>query len=159
MTSQGHNELKIFHIENTMLFYIEGTLNSFTIFTRGQFWPLGIVVACVCLCVCPYVCVNPQLVRAITRHPFKLGSPNLDHSCKRPWLRSVLFWGVIDFDLQGQIKLQSQNLPHFELVGMITHHLFKLGSPNLGQRCKIPGLKFPLIWGLIGLDLQFHFQF
>ena len=73
------------------------------VFTRGQFWPSGIVVACVCLCVCPCVCVNPQLVRAITHHPFKLGSPNLDHRCKRPWLRSLLFWGVIDLDLQGQI--------------------------------------------------------
>ena len=74
-----------------------------SIFTRGQFWPSGIVVACVCLCVCPCAFVNPQLVRAITHHPFKRGSPNLDHRCKRPWLRSLLFWGVIDLDLQGQI--------------------------------------------------------
>ena len=73
------------------------------IFIRGQFWPSGIVVACVCLCVCPCVCVNPQLVRVITHHPFKLGSPNLDHRCKRPWLRSLSFWDVIGLDLQGQI--------------------------------------------------------
>ena len=134
---------------------------SWTVFTRGQFWPSGIVVACVCLCVRPSVrvCGNHLLVRAITRHPFKLGSPNLDHRCKRPWLRSLLFWGVIDLDLQGQIKLQSQKLPHFELLGTITHHLFKLGSPNLGKRCKIPGLRLLLTLGLIGLDLQFHFQF
>ena len=74
-------------------------------FTRGQFWPSGIVVACVCLCVRPSVrvCGNHLLVRAITHHPFKLGSPNLDHRCKIPWLRSLLFWGVIDLDLQGQI--------------------------------------------------------
>ena len=44
-----------------------------------------------------------KFVRAITHHPFKLGSPNLDHRCKRPWLRSLLFLGVIDLDLQGQI--------------------------------------------------------
>ena len=44
-----------------------------------------------------------KFVRAITHHPFKLGSLNLDHRCKRPWLRSLLFWGVIDPDLQGQI--------------------------------------------------------
>ena len=44
-----------------------------------------------------------KFVRAITHHPFKLGSPNLDHRCKRPWLRSLLFWEVIDLDLQGQI--------------------------------------------------------
>ena len=117
--------------------------------------------ASVCVSVRPSVrvCGNHLLVRAITRHPFKLGSPNLDHRCKRPWLRSLLFWGVIDLDLQGQIKLQSQKLPHFELLGTITHHLFKLGSPNLGKRCKIPGLRLLLTLGLIGLDLQFHFQF
>ena len=59
------------------------------IFTRGQFWPSGIVVACVCVSVS--LCVNHLLVRAITRDPFKLGSPNLEHRCKRPWLRSLLF--------------------------------------------------------------------
>ena len=50
---------------------------------------------CLHLSVCPSVCVcgNHLLVRAITHHPFKVGSPNLDHRCKRPWLRSLLFWG------------------------------------------------------------------
>ena len=58
---------------------------------------------CLRLSVCPSVlsCVNHELVRAITHHPFKLGSPNLDHRCKRPWLRSILFKGVIDLDLQS----------------------------------------------------------
>ena len=28
-----------------------------SIFTRGQFWPSGIVIAGVCLCVCACVCV------------------------------------------------------------------------------------------------------
>ena len=61
--------------------------------------------ASVCVSVRPSVrpCCNHLLVRAITHHPFKLGSPNLDHRCKRSWLRSLLFWGVIDFDLQGKI--------------------------------------------------------
>ena len=44
-----------------------------------------------------------KFVCAITHHPFKLGSPHLDHRCKRPWLRSLLFWEVIDLDRQGQI--------------------------------------------------------
>ena len=52
--------------------------------------------------VCPSV---TKFVRAITQHLFKLGSPNLDRRCKRPWLRSLLFFGVIDLDLQGQILL------------------------------------------------------
>ena len=50
---------------------------------------------CRCLrlsvCVCVRPCVNHEIVRDITHHPFQLGSPNLDHGCKRPWLRS-LFW-------------------------------------------------------------------
>ena len=58
---------------------------------------------CVCVCVSVRMCVNHLLVRAITRDLFKLGSPNLDQRCKRPWLRSLLFWGAIDLDLQGQI--------------------------------------------------------
>ena len=38
---------------------------------------------------------------------------------------------MIDHDLQGQIELQSQNLPHFGLVHAITHHQLKLQFPNL----------------------------
>ena len=30
-----------------------------------------------------------------------------------PWLRSLLFWGAVDFDLQSQISLKSSNSPHF----------------------------------------------
>ena len=40
------------------------------------------------VCVSVRVCGNHLLVRTITRDPFKLGSPNVDQRCKRPWLRS-----------------------------------------------------------------------
>ena len=92
---------------------------------------------CVCLSVCLSVCltvclfVNHLLVRVITRHPFKWGSLNLDQKCKRPWLRSLLFCGAIDLDLQVEFNLKIQIYPIFELVR--THHPFKLGPPNL--RC------------------------
>ena len=61
--------------------------------------------ASVCLCVCLSLCVsvNPELVRAINHDAFKLEPPNLDKRCKTTWLRSLLFWGAIDLDLQGQI--------------------------------------------------------
>ena len=58
---------------------------------------------CVPVCVCVSLCVNHLLVCAIIRDPFKLGSPNLDQRCKRPWLRFLLILGVINLDLQGQI--------------------------------------------------------
>ena len=59
--------------------------------------------ASVGLCVCMCVCINHELVRTITHRPFKLGSPNLDQRCKTPWFRSLLFLGMLDLDLQGQI--------------------------------------------------------
>ena len=55
----------------------------------------------VCPCVC--VCINHLLVRTITHQPFRLESPNLVERRKTPWLRCLLFLGVIDLDLQGQI--------------------------------------------------------
>ena len=55
--------------------------------------------ASVCLCVC----INHLLVRTITHQPFTLESPNLDERRKTPWLRCLLFLGVIDLNLQGQI--------------------------------------------------------
>ena len=61
------------------------------------------------------VSVNHGFVRAITHQTFKL---DLDQRCKRPWLRSLLFCGAIDLDLQGQNELKSQNVPHFELVSL-----------------------------------------
>ena len=40
---------------------------------------------------------------------------------------------TIDLDLQGQIELQNQYVPHFELIHGITHHQLKLQYPNLEQ--------------------------
>ena len=60
---------------------------------------------------------------------------------KRPWSRSLLFCGAIDLDFQGQIELQSQNLPHFE------------------HKCILALFRSLPILGLIEIDLQFNFQF
>ena len=70
---------------------------------------------CVYMCVCvrqSSVCPDDNLL------PVKLQSPKLDQKGKTPWLRPLLFLGFIDLDLQGQIELQSQNLPHFGLVSL-----------------------------------------
>ena len=58
--------------------------------------------ASVCVSVC--VCGNHLLVRAITQHPCKLGSLNLDHRCKKPWLRSffLIFIFIYFFFLGGR---------------------------------------------------------
>ena len=115
--------------------------------TRSQFWPSCIVVACVNLSVCA------SITCTITRHPFKLGLSNLDHRCNKPWLRSLFFKGDwIDYDFQGQIEIQSQIYPIFELT-------IELQFQNLEQKCILALFRPLLILGLIEIDLQFNFQF
>ena len=77
-------------------------MRHFTFLPEASF---GLRVLSLAASVCPSVCVcgNHLLVRTITCRAFKLESPNLDHKSKTPWLRSLLFWGVIDLELQGQI--------------------------------------------------------
>ena len=117
--------------------------------------------ASVCPSVRPSVCVCGKhlLVRVITQHPVKLGSPNLDNRSKRPWLRSLLFWGVIDLDPQGQIELRSHNLTHFELVHAITHHQLKLQFPNLEQKCILALFRSLPILGWLKLIFNSIFDF
>ena len=124
-------------------------------FTRGQFWPSGIVVVCVCLCVRPSVrpCINHELVRVITHRPFKLGSPNLDHRCKKTLVKiPIVLGGDWPWPLRSNLTSKSKFTPFCACPGNNSSPVQKLGSPNLGQRCKIPWLISLLFWGLIGLD-------
>ena len=68
-----------------------------------------------------------------------------------------MFNGMIDLDLHGQIELQNQNLPHFELVYAVTNHQLKLQFPNLEQKCILALFRSLPILGLIEIDLQFNF--
>ena len=74
-------------------------------------------------------------------------------------VKSPICCGTIDFDLQGQIELETQTLPHFEPVRMISHHQFKSVFPNFDQKCILALLRSILILSLIDLDIQFHFSF
>ena len=62
-------------------------------FYPRPFWPTGIVIACVCVCVCLSVC-QLLLVRMITRHPFKLGSPNLNQKMQNILLKVPIVLGA-----------------------------------------------------------------
>ena len=100
------------------------------------------------LWVCVCVCFNHELVRTITHRPVKLGSPNLDQRCKTPWFGTLLFLGMIDSDLQGQIQLESQILPHFELIHTITDQPFQLKSPKFGPKMHLSTVKIPTNFGI-----------
>ena len=74
---------------------------------------------CRCLrlsaCASVHQCVNPALVRTITSDPFtKLGS-----GVKKTWLNFIWFYGIIGFNLQGQMWAR----------------VTKFGPLNLDQRC------------------------
>ena len=68
------------------------------IFTRGQF---GLRI--LPLPVCVRMFVNYEVVCAITCRKFELESSNLDQICLTFCLRSLLFWGLIELDLPGEI--------------------------------------------------------
>ena len=59
---------------------------------------------CVCVCVCLSVClrVNHSFVRAITRNPFTLGSPNLDQNAKDLGQGPYYYvdWMTLKYDLK-----------------------------------------------------------
>ena len=148
-------------LKNTCLtnMWLYHTYSLYLAETRNAFLPeasFGLRVLSLPASVRPSVRPSvTKFVRAMTHYPFKLGSPNLDHRCKRPWLRSLLFCGTIDLDLQGQIALQNQNLPHFELVYAITHHQLKLQFPDLEQECILALFRSRPILGFIDIYLQF----
>ena len=96
------------------------------------------------------------LVTAITRHTFKLGSPNLHQMCILGSSRSLLKMVLIDLDLQGRLGLKWPKSAKNGLVTAITRHTFKLGSPNLHQMCILGSSRSLLKMVLIDLDLQGH---
>ena len=104
--------------------------------------------ATVRVCIC--MCGNHLFVRAITCHPFKLESPNLDQKSKTLWLRSLLFWGVFDIELQDQIQLKGKTITIFWACPC--HHspsiqdkIFKFGPKMHLSTVKIP-VNFGLDW-------------
>ena len=128
--------------------------------SQGQFWPSSIVVFGVCLSVCPpsvCVCGKHVLVRKITHHPFMLGSPNSDHRCKRPCLRSLLCWVDWHWPSRSNLTWKSKFTPFWACCA-ITLHSFKLGPTNLDRRCKIYWLRFLLFWGRLSLTSPVYFH-
>ena len=56
-----------------------------------------------------------RFFRAITHYPFEPGSPNLDHRCKRPRLRSLLFWGWLTLTIKVKFNFKIKFYPSFIL--------------------------------------------
>ena len=74
------------------------------LFTRGQFWPSGIVVACVCVCVsvCLSVCQSLACPRD-NSGPVQARVAKFSPKMQKTLVKVPIVFGAIDRDLQGQI--------------------------------------------------------
>ena len=67
-------------------------------FTRGQFWPSVIVVACICMCVCvcPCVCVSVCLSQACLHHsssPVQVWISKFGPEVQNTLVKIPIVWG------------------------------------------------------------------
>ena len=104
--------------------------------------------ASVGLCVRVCVCINHEHVRTITHRPFKLGSPNLDQRCKTPWFGSLLFLGMIDLDLQGQIVTSKSNFTPFWACSHHYSSAIQARITKFGPKMHLSTVKIPTNFGL-----------
>ena len=84
-------------------------------FTQVQFWPSGIILACVCVHVSVRLCINHKLIHVITAHLLKLEPLNLDQKCKTLCSRSLLFWGWLTLTLKFKFNLKVKIYPILSL--------------------------------------------
>ena len=105
------------------------------------------------------VSVRPSVtkfVRVITHHPFKLGSPNLDHRCKRPWLRSLLFWGVIDLWPSRSNLTSKSKFTQFWACSRDNSSPIQARATKFGPEVLNTLVKIPVV---LGVDWAWHVKF
>ena len=115
---------------------------------------LRVLSLSLCVCVCPSVCVyvrvsvNHELVRTITQQPFKLGSPNLDHRCKRLSWRSLMFWWWLTLTFKVKLTSKSKFTPFWvcEFVHAISHHWLK--DFQIWTKMHLSTVRIPIDFGI-----------
>ena len=113
-----------------------GGFDMLLVFTRGL--RVLSLPASVCVSVCQSVCQSLNCPRNNSRpvqvRLTKFGPKVQNDLVKVP----KVLWSDQPWPSRSTIRSKSK-VTHFELVRTITPHPFKLGSPNLDQRCKIHG--------------------
>ena len=138
----------------------------FHTFLTYHFYPRPVLASwyCRCLRLSAYPCASPSVtkfVRAITHHPFKLGSPNLDHRCKTPCLISILFlgWFALTCKVKFNFKVKICPIKSLWVCPRYRSPTNEVKISKCGPKCIFALLLSLLILGLIDLSLQFHFEF
>ena len=101
-----------------------------------------------------------KFVRAITHHSFKLGSPNLDHMYKRPWLRSLLVAGWLTLNFKVKINSKVKIYPILSLWFCPRHKSppIEVRISKLDQKCILTLLRC-LFGDWLSLIFSFIFNF
>ena len=107
------------------------------LFTRDQFWLPGIVVlASVCVCVCVRVCVHqPQACLHYNSSPLLAVITKFGSEVQNTLVKIHIVWGRLTLTFKFKFKLKSKFTPFWACLHDNASP-FKLGSPNLDQRCR-----------------------
>ena len=130
-----------------------------TLFTRGQFWPSGIVIACVCGSVCPCVCVYQS--RAC---PHDNSSPSQARITKfGQEMQNTLVWVpiVCGDDRPWSSRSNSTWKSNFTSFWACLHHYssaIQARITKFGPKMHLSTVKIPTNFGIDWFDLHFHFQ-
>ena len=150
--------------EESMIIIWPNSVMQYALLEWHHFYPRPVLALGYYRCLRPSVrpsvrrlSVRPSVtkfVRAITHYPFKLGSPNFDHRCKRPWWRSPLFWDWLNLTCKVKFNFKVNIYPSLSLW-VCPHHK----SPRIvvriskfGPKMHLSTVNVPfLILGLIEL--------
>ena len=133
---------------------------------------------CHSLCVYVSVCasVNPEIVCTITHHPFNIEPTNSNKRSKSPWLRSLLFWVLMDpwpsrWNVPGKSKFyivtcmstrintQPPQLIHNVMEWSWVYSRWVTDSPILGENAYLVENMTSTLWCLCNLSAEnFHLE-
>ena len=102
---------------------------------------------CLCLCVCVCVCINHLLVRTITRHLFKLGSPNLVQRSKTLVKFPIVLGGKWPWPSRSNLTPNSKLTPFWACPNHNSPPILVRIS-KFGQQMHFSTVKMPVNSGL-----------
>ena len=70
---------------------------------RGQFWPSGIVIACICECLCVSRSIQSRACPRDNSGPVQARIAKFEPKMQETLVKVPIVLGAIELDLQGQI--------------------------------------------------------
>ena len=118
-------------------------IHLIAIFTRGQFWPSGIVVACVCLCVRQSWACSSDNSSTVHARITKFGPEKQNTLVKIP----IVFWGNWPWPSRSNLTSNSKLTPFWACPNHYSPPILVRIS-KLGQEMHFSTVKIPVNSGL-----------